>query len=171
MQNFTPLSAAIGGGLIGLAVTLLWTVVGRTAGISSIAGGVLPPKPGDVLWRIAFLVGLPLGALLGTVLGPMLFAGLPDALPARGRAGGDEPVDHREDLRLLGSGGRLERGAGRAADPQHAASRIGRRAARSLVDLGRMQPVERHLAPGERLAAPAPVMGPRGARDRVIVSQ
>ena len=84
MQNFTPLSAAIGGGLIGLAVTLLWTVVGRTAGISSIAGGVLPPKPGDVLWRIAFLVGLPLGALLGTVLGPMLFAGLPDALPGIG---------------------------------------------------------------------------------------
>jgi uncharacterized membrane protein YedE/YeeE len=84
MQNFTPLTAAIGGGLIGLAVTLLWAVVGRTAGISSIAGGVIPPKRGDVLWRIAFLIGLPLGALIGSAVGPRIFSGISATSPGVG---------------------------------------------------------------------------------------
>ena len=33
MQNFAPLSATVGGLLIGLATTILWVVNGRTAGI------------------------------------------------------------------------------------------------------------------------------------------
>ena len=44
MENFTPLSAAIGGALIGIAVTILWAFNGRTAGVSGIFGGLYPPR-------------------------------------------------------------------------------------------------------------------------------
>ena len=37
--NFTPLSAAIGGALIGLAAALLMLLTGRIAGICGILGG------------------------------------------------------------------------------------------------------------------------------------
>ena len=81
MENFTPLSAAIGGILIGLSATLLWVVNGRTAGISNIAGGMVPRRAGDELWRILFLVGLPVGAWLGFLAGPQLLAEIPATLP------------------------------------------------------------------------------------------
>ena len=38
MANFTPLSAAIGGALIGLASAMLMLLAGRVAGISGILG-------------------------------------------------------------------------------------------------------------------------------------
>ena len=41
MANFTPVSAAIGGALIGLAATLLMLFTGRVAGISGILAGCL----------------------------------------------------------------------------------------------------------------------------------
>ena len=65
MDHFAPLTATLGGVLIGLAATILWVVNGRLAGISTIAGNVLPLRRGDNLWRSLFLVGLPLGAWLG----------------------------------------------------------------------------------------------------------
>ncbi len=65
MEHFTPLSAAIGGVILGLAVTLLWAFNGRTAGVSGIFGGIYPPRPGDLWWRLAFLIGLPVGAVIG----------------------------------------------------------------------------------------------------------
>jgi uncharacterized membrane protein YedE/YeeE len=49
--------------LIGLAVTLMMLLNGRIAGISSIVSGLLTPKSGDTGWRVAFVVGLLLGAL------------------------------------------------------------------------------------------------------------
>ena len=58
MENFTPLSALIGGGLIGLAAAILWAGAGRVAGISGIVGGLADPAPGEAGWRIAFLLGL-----------------------------------------------------------------------------------------------------------------
>jgi len=64
MANFTPLSAAIGGGLIGLAAVLLMMLTGRIAGISGIFGGVLQFGGGDRGWRIAFLAGLVLAPLI-----------------------------------------------------------------------------------------------------------
>ena len=45
--NFTPLSAAIGGVLIGLAAAILLVFNGRIAGISGILGGLLKPTKGD----------------------------------------------------------------------------------------------------------------------------
>ncbi|KAB2876267.1 MAG: YeeE/YedE family protein [Bauldia sp.] len=81
MEHFTPLTATIGGALIGLAVTLLWVAVGRTAGVSMIAGAVLPLDRGNTLWRIAFLAGLPAGALLGALAEPLLFTESPASAP------------------------------------------------------------------------------------------
>ena len=59
MDHFAPLTAAIGGGLIGLAATILWVVNGRLAGISTIAGNAVPVTRGNTLWRLLFLAGLP----------------------------------------------------------------------------------------------------------------
>ena len=81
MLTFTPLSATVGGLLIGLATTLLWLVNGRTAGISNIAGDIYPVQRGDVFWRVVFLVGLPVGAWLGFALAPALFPEVPATLP------------------------------------------------------------------------------------------
>src|SRR5262249_59910304 len=62
--SFTPWSALAGGALIGLAAALLLLVTGRIAGVSGIVGGLLRPAPGDVGWRIAFVVGMLLAPLL-----------------------------------------------------------------------------------------------------------
>ncbi len=43
MESFTPLTAALGGSLIGLAAAVLWLGNGRIAGISGIFGQLLPP--------------------------------------------------------------------------------------------------------------------------------
>lgn len=58
MENFTPLSATLGGALIGAAAVVLMATLGRIAGISGIAGGLADAKPSDRSWRVAFLVGL-----------------------------------------------------------------------------------------------------------------
>ena len=58
MAPFDPLSAAIGGALIGLAATMLMLVTGRIAGIAGILGDLVDLAGGDRLWRLAFVVGL-----------------------------------------------------------------------------------------------------------------
>lgn len=69
MAEFSPLSALAGGALIGLAASLLMAGNGRVAGISGILGGALKPDASGRSWRLAFLLGLPLGALLTGVAG------------------------------------------------------------------------------------------------------
>ena len=58
MEHFTPISASIGGLLIGLSATLLWIANGRIAGISGIVGGLWTARANDIAWRIAFVLGL-----------------------------------------------------------------------------------------------------------------
>ena len=78
--DFTPLSALVGGGLIGLAAALLWLALGRIAGISGILGQAIRGASGpERAWRLLFLLGLPLGAWLAVRLG---WAALPSAPPA-----------------------------------------------------------------------------------------
>jgi uncharacterized membrane protein YedE/YeeE len=84
MENFTPLSAAIGGAILGLAVTLLWAFNGRTAGVSGIFGGLYPFRRSEVPWRLAFLIGLPVGAILGAAFAPRILAEVPATLPEIG---------------------------------------------------------------------------------------
>ena len=62
MENFTPLSATIGGILIGLAATMLLLTQGRIAGISNIVGDLLETNEDDRLWRILFIAGLIVGS-------------------------------------------------------------------------------------------------------------
>ena len=58
MENFSPISALIGGALIGVSASLLLWLNGRIAGISGIAGGLLNPSKGEMGWRALFLIGL-----------------------------------------------------------------------------------------------------------------
>ncbi|MGG4607822.1 YeeE/YedE family protein [Providencia sp. Me31A] len=62
--NFTPISAAIGGILIGLAVVILLIFNGRIAGISGILGSLLNPIKGDTAWKVAFVIGLMIAPVL-----------------------------------------------------------------------------------------------------------
>jgi len=74
MANFTPVSAAIGGALIGLAAAMLMLFAGRIAGISGILGGALAIGATDRGWRLAFLAGLilaPVTAMLAGIRVPM----------------------------------------------------------------------------------------------------
>ena len=56
--EFTPWSALVGGGLIGIAVAMFVLLNGRIAGISGVIGGLLMPVKGDVAWRAVFVLGL-----------------------------------------------------------------------------------------------------------------
>jgi len=68
MHNFTPLTATIGGLIIGLSAVLLMSLNGRIAGISGIFSGILFGNANDKVWRILFVVGLVLGPLVYTAV-------------------------------------------------------------------------------------------------------
>lgn len=74
MESFTPLTAALGGILIGLATAVLWLGNGRIAGISGIFGQLLPPAQ-TVVWRIVFLAALIAAASLTALAFPQLGVG------------------------------------------------------------------------------------------------
>jgi uncharacterized protein len=57
-QSFTPISATIGGALIGLASSILILFNGRVAGISGIVSGLMRLRRGDTAWRALFVAGL-----------------------------------------------------------------------------------------------------------------
>tara|TARA_R110002020_G_scaffold193407_6_gene393694 strand:- start:3690 stop:4115 length:426 start_codon:yes stop_codon:yes gene_type:complete len=63
MENFTPVSATIGGGLIGVAAVILMAFNGRIAGISGIFSGIFFTDKSDWLWRLLFVIGLGLSPL------------------------------------------------------------------------------------------------------------
>jgi uncharacterized membrane protein YedE/YeeE len=69
MENFTPVSALLGGALIGLGVVVLMFANGRIAGISGIVGGIVQPDGPEWRWRIGFVAGLVGGAALAMVAG------------------------------------------------------------------------------------------------------
>ena len=64
LVNFTPLTALIGGGMIGLAALALMAVKGRVMGISGILGRLIRPDAADSNgWRLAFVAGAMLAPL------------------------------------------------------------------------------------------------------------
>ncbi len=73
---FTPVSAALGGLMIGIAVAVLLLFNGRIAGISGIFANMFTKQSG---WRVAFIAGL-----AGAPWIYMLFAGQPDVVIAAG---------------------------------------------------------------------------------------
>ena len=70
MTEFAPFSALIGGALIGIAAVQLMAGVGHIAGVSGILMPMLTSLDFTAVgWRLAFLIGMPLGALLIIALG------------------------------------------------------------------------------------------------------
>ena len=61
MHHYTPISALIGGCLIGISAVLLLWMNGRIAGVSGIFHGLFSFKNNDFLWRLLFIIGLLLG--------------------------------------------------------------------------------------------------------------
>ena len=57
LDNFTPFSALLGGGIIGIAVILFFYATGRLAGVSGIANNALT-KNNNRFSNILFLIGL-----------------------------------------------------------------------------------------------------------------
>lgn len=56
--SFTPIPSLLGGALLGIAAALYVLLHGRILGISGIISGLLHPKPNDVVWRLALVLGL-----------------------------------------------------------------------------------------------------------------
>jgi uncharacterized membrane protein YedE/YeeE len=119
MESFTPVSALIGGLLIGASAALFLVLNGRIAGISGILGGLLHPARSEIGWRLAFLAGL--------FIAPLVYVAVGGALP---------PVELDASLPLLivaglivGFGTRL--GAGCTSG--HGVCGIGRGSPRSLA--------------------------------------
>ena len=70
MTSFAPVSGLVGGALIGLAAIILMLTIGRIAGVCGIAlNAMIASDAAGRSWRLAFILGLPLGALLVTALG------------------------------------------------------------------------------------------------------
>ena len=63
MENFTPVSATLGGAFIGLSATVLLLFNGRIAGISGIVDPTGWADAKSEGWKYAFLAGLLCGGL------------------------------------------------------------------------------------------------------------
>ena len=63
--NFTPVTAVIGGVLIGLGALTLMASAGRIAGISGILTQAAVQRGAEAAWRWAFLAGLIVAASVG----------------------------------------------------------------------------------------------------------
>jgi uncharacterized membrane protein YedE/YeeE len=67
-DNFLLLAGLAGGAAIGLGAAVMLYFNGRIAGISGILGGMLQKVNSDTLWRLAFLLGMPAGVWLTTLV-------------------------------------------------------------------------------------------------------
>ena len=76
-NHFTPWASLIGGLLLGVASAVFILINGRILGISGILGGLLPPKVGDIGWRVAFLLGMLAAPTVFMTLAPAGFASEP----------------------------------------------------------------------------------------------
>jgi uncharacterized membrane protein YedE/YeeE len=116
MHDFTPISALLGGALIGLASVWLLAANGRVAGVSGILHGVLTLS--ETRWRAAFLLGLVLAGVAWQAAGApvQLRQGFPIVMVAAAGV-------------LVGFGTRMSGGC----TSGHGVCGIGRLSARSLV--------------------------------------
>lgn len=80
-MSFTPVAALAGGALIGLSASALLVLNGRVAGISSIVGGLVLPRPRELAWKVAFIAGLLAGGLVLAWRWPAVIAPQPAAIP------------------------------------------------------------------------------------------
>lgn len=80
MSDLTPLSALIGGALIGLAASLFLLANGRVAGISGLLGGLVRPGAAVRGMRGSFLAGLLITGLVLRLVHPTVFVTAPTPL-------------------------------------------------------------------------------------------
>lgn len=111
--------AIVGGLVIGLATSGFLLFGGRLSGISGILGGLLPPTPGDIGWRLAFLIGLVSGGMALQVVAPGAFPATVSTSTARVIVAG----------LLVGLGTRLSNGC----TSGHGVCGLGRRSPRGLA--------------------------------------
>ncbi|MEH3062427.1 MAG: YeeE/YedE family protein [Methylobacterium radiotolerans] len=122
MDDFTAVSALLGGAMIGASASLLLLLTGRVAGISGILGSLLVPPARGTVWRAAFVAGL--------VLAPVAYRGLGGDLPPV-TIGASFPLLVVAGL-LVGFGARL----GSGCTSGHGVCGIGRGSPRSLAATG-----------------------------------
>jgi uncharacterized protein len=119
MANFTPISAAIGGALIGLAAVLLMLLNGRIAGITGVFAGLIDPISADRGWRATFIAGIIIAPLSAALLGYAIpIPHMPASLVTVGVAG-----------LIVGFGTRLSNGC----TSGHGICGIARRSPRSIT--------------------------------------
>lgn len=121
IADFDLVSSLAGGLLIGLAAVLLMALIGRVAGISGIAVGIVNDISGDKFWRFSFLAGL--------IAAPILYGSL---------TGMPVPLDISHSTPALLIGGVLVGfGAilGGGCTSGHGVCGLGRLSARSLVSV------------------------------------
>jgi hypothetical protein len=68
-EHFTPVSALLGGAILGLAASLAWVLLGKIAGISGILAKSLEGRFG---WEQGFVLGLLAAGLLARLFFPEL---------------------------------------------------------------------------------------------------
>lgn len=112
-----PVTALVGGILIGLSAALILIAHGKIAGISGILGGALAGR--ELEWRLPFLVGLIGGGAVFAVLRPAAFASTAVTSPGMLIAAG----------LLVGFGTRL----GNGCTSGHGVCGVGRMAPRSIA--------------------------------------
>jgi uncharacterized membrane protein YedE/YeeE len=112
------LSALAGGGLLGGAAALLFLTHGRIAGVSGIAGSLVPPAVHDRGWRLAFVGGLVLAGAIAAIAAPHAIGGAVRSTPIVVLAG-----------LLVGFGS----GMGSGCTSGHGVCGLGRGSARSLA--------------------------------------
>lgn len=122
IAEFDPVLSFTGGLLIGLASVALMLLLGRIAGISGIAIGILSSNSAnDRIWRFAFLGGL--------ILAPLLYQGI---------SGAPVPLEISDNLpALIIGGGLVGFGAilGGGCTSGHGICGIGRFSKRSIVSV------------------------------------
>ena len=107
-----------GGGLIGLAASLLWITLGRVAGVAGVWGGILTPSTRDRPWRLAFVAGMIIAGVVAAMVQPSAITRSPAPLPVVAVAG-----------LLVGFGTRL----GNGCTSGHGVCGLSRFSRRSLV--------------------------------------
>lgn len=119
MAEANILGGIVGGALIGLAAVLLLWLNGRIAGVSGILGGIITAhQTGERFWRIAFVVGL--------ILGAAIYATFRGGLPLEIKAGNATLLIAGL---LVGFGTRL----GNGCTSGHGVCGLARRSPRSLL--------------------------------------
>jgi uncharacterized protein len=122
MHDFTPVSALLGGALVGLSASLFLLTHGRVAGVSGLYAGIFRRTSPDRMLRLAFIAGMLLSGLVVRVVYPKAFeTGWTATLPIALVAG-----------LLVGFGTQL----GNGCTSGHGVCGISRFSARSLVATG-----------------------------------